>query len=212
MTLRAAPDASPRRWTSIGAAMALTCVPRGCCGWAPITAPPMPLAKVSASALVGKWTVSSASSCATMPMLAVRSDCARNVAMSQARTGWAAYRWRRRGAQATLALTIFSTLEGLAMAQPDSSRRASGGYLYYRHTLPVRVMHWINVIALTILLLSGLNIFSAHPALYWGKSSYTGHPPIFEITATEDADGDLVGVTRIFGHEFDTTGVLGASA
>jgi len=73
-------------------------------------------------------------------------------------------------------------------------------------------MHWINVIALTILLLSGLNIFIAHPALYWGKSSYTGRPPVFEITATEDADGDLVGVTRIFGHEFDTTGLLGASA
>ena len=88
----------------------------------------------------------------------------------------------------------------------------TGTYLYYRHTWPVRVMHWINVIALTILLLSGLNIFSAHPALYWGKSSYTGRPPVFEISATEDADGDLVGVTRIFGHEFDTTGLLGASA
>ena len=95
---------------------------------------------------------------------------------------------------------------------PPSAAVRTGTYLYYRHTLPVRVMHWINVIALTILLLSGLNIFSAHPALYWGKSSYTGRPPVFEITATEDADGDLVGVTRIFGHEFDTTGLLGASA
>jgi len=96
-------------------------------------------------------------------------------------------------------------------ARPSADVR-KGTYLYYRHTLPVRVMHWINVIALTILLLSGLNIFSAHPALYWGKSSYTGRPPVFEISATEDADGDLVGVTRIFGHEFDTTGLLGASA
>ena len=26
---------------------------------------------------------------------------------------------------------------------------STGGYLYYRHTLPVRIMHWINVIALT---------------------------------------------------------------
>jgi len=95
---------------------------------------------------------------------------------------------------------------------PPSANVRTGTYLYYRHTLPVRVMHWINVIALTILLLSGLNIFSAHPALYWGKSSYTGRPPVLEITATESADGDLVGVTRIFGHEFDTTGLLGASA
>jgi len=95
---------------------------------------------------------------------------------------------------------------------PPSANVRTGTYLYYRHTLPVRVMHWINVIALTILLLSGLNIFSAHPALYWGKSSYTGRPPVLEITATESSDGDLVGVTRIFGHEFDTTGLLGASA
>lgn len=95
-------------------------------------------------------------------------------------------------------------------ARPAAVVRPST-YLYYRHTLPVRVMHWINVIALTILLLSGLNIFSAHPALYWGKSSYTGRPPIFEITATQAADGDLIGLTRIFGHDFETTGLLGAS-
>ncbi len=50
----------------------------------------------------------------------------------------------------------------------------TGTLLYYRHTLPVRMMHWINVLALAILLASGLNIFGAHPALYWGKSSYTG--------------------------------------
>ena len=103
----------------------------------------------------------------------------------------------------------------MPIEEPDARPAAdvsAGTYLYYRHSLPVRVMHWVNVIALTILLLSGLNIFSAHPALYWGKSSYTGRPPVFEITATEDADGDLVGVTRIFGHEFDTTGLLGASA
>jgi thiosulfate reductase cytochrome b subunit len=103
----------------------------------------------------------------------------------------------------------------MPIEEPDARPAAdvrSGMYLYYRHSLPVRVMHWINVIALTILLLSGLNIFSAHPALYWGKSSYTGRPPVFEITATEDADGDLVGVTRILGHDFVTTGVLGASA
>lgn len=86
------------------------------------------------------------------------------------------------------------------------------GNLYYRHTLPVRIMHWINVIALTILLMSGLNIFNAHPALYWGKSSYDGKPPIVEMRGDEDADGELVGVTRIFGHAFDTTGFLGASA
>jgi thiosulfate reductase cytochrome b subunit len=72
-------------------------------------------------------------------------------------------------------------------------------------------MHWINVIALTILLMSGLNIFNAHPALYWGKSSYTGAPPILQLEAKEGGANGLIGVTRVFGHEFNTTGVLGAS-
>jgi thiosulfate reductase cytochrome b subunit len=94
----------------------------------------------------------------------------------------------------------------------DTGGVRTGTQLYYRHTLPVRIMHWINVVALTVLLLSGLNIFSAHPALYWGKSSYTGRAPLFEIASTEDADGDPVGITRIFGHDFVTTGLLGASA
>ena len=84
-------------------------------------------------------------------------------------------------------------------------------YLYDRHTLAVRIMHWINAIALTVLLMSGLNIFSAHPALYWGKSSYTGRGPVFEITAQERGD-DVIGLTRLFGREWVTTGVLGAGA
>ena len=88
---------------------------------------------------------------------------------------------------------------------------AASAALYYRHRLPVRVMHWVNVVALTILLMSGLNIFDAHSALYWGKSSYTGRPPVLAIGATMGAEGDIHGVTRVFGREFDTTGVLGAS-
>ncbi len=83
---------------------------------------------------------------------------------------------------------------------------------YLRHTWPVRLMHWINALAFIVLLMSGLQIFNAHPALYWGKSSYTGVPPIVEIGARRDANGKPVGITRIFGHEFDTTGTLGVSA
>ena len=54
-------------------------------------------------------------------------------------------------------------------------------YLYRRHSLLVRITHWINVIALTALLMSGLQIFNEHPALYWGKSSYTGETALFEV-------------------------------
>ncbi len=91
------------------------------------------------------------------------------------------------------------------------SRSVSRGYLYYRHPLPVRIMHWCNAICLVILLMSGLNIFNAHPALYWGKSSYRGVPPIVELRGQEDDNGEISGVTRIFGHDFTTTGFLGAS-
>src|SRR5262252_572534 len=80
---------------------------------------------------------------------------------------------------------------------------------YYRHTLPVRIMHWINVIALTCLFMSGLQIFNAHPALNFGKSSYDGKPPVLEIGARMGPNDQPQGVTRIFGKEFDTTGYLG---
>lgn len=93
------------------------------------------------------------------------------------------------------------------MSQPASAGAASE--LYYRHALPVRVMHWINVLCLAVLFMSGLNIFNAHPALNWGKSSYTGTPPFLEIGARMAGDR-IIGVTRIAGREFDTTGMLGA--
>ncbi len=81
---------------------------------------------------------------------------------------------------------------------------------FYRHRLPVRVMHWINVVCLTILLMSGLTIFNAHPALYWGRDSTFEHPWV-SIGAEQAAGGGIRGVTTIAGHRFATDGVLGAS-
>ena len=79
----------------------------------------------------------------------------------------------------------------------------------YRHRLPVRVMHWINVVSITILLMSGLNIFNAHPALYWGKESNFASPWL-SIKA-KDTPAGPVGVTQFAGREWQTTGVLGLS-
>lgn len=86
---------------------------------------------------------------------------------------------------------------------------AKNNNVYYRHTLAVRIMHWIGAIAFFLLLMSGLQIFNAHPALNWGKSSYTGHPPILEMSAKQTSQGNIIGVTTIFGHEFNTTGIFG---
>lgn len=96
---------------------------------------------------------------------------------------------------------------------PTSEQPATADTIgYRRHAWPIRLMHWINVLAFAVLLMSGLQIFNAFPSLHWGKSSYTGEAPVLRIGARLDADGRPIGVTRIFGREFETTGVLGVSA
>src|SRR5215218_3602526 len=79
-----------------------------------------------------------------------------------------------------------------------------------RHSLLVRVTHWINAGCLLILLMSGLQIFNAHPALYWGQASAFDRP-VLALTATNSDERGIRSVARLFGHAFDTTGVLGAS-
>jgi Ni/Fe-hydrogenase b-type cytochrome subunit len=37
-----------------------------------------------------------------------------------------------------------------------------------RHALATRLWHWLNVICIVVLFMSGLNISNAHPRLYWG--------------------------------------------
>jgi thiosulfate reductase cytochrome b subunit len=84
-------------------------------------------------------------------------------------------------------------------------------YFTYRHKLPIRIMHWINVVCFIVLLMSGLNIFNAHAALNIGKSSYNGQAPILEMSAIQTNTGEIKGITTIFGHRFNTTGVFGIS-
>ena len=80
----------------------------------------------------------------------------------------------------------------------------------YRHRLPVRISHWLNVPFLIILIMSGLQIFNAHPALYWGDRS-DGDRSLLSIRPVQTDSSDIKGVTTILGHPFDTTGVLGYS-
>jgi len=39
----------------------------------------------------------------------------------------------------------------------------------YRHRLITRIWHWINALAVLVMIPSGLMIFNAHPRLYWGN-------------------------------------------
>ncbi len=45
-----------------------------------------------------------------------------------------------------------------------------------------------------------------------GHQSYSGRPSFFEIGSRSTADGRQIGYTRVFGHEFETTGLLGLSS
>lgn len=77
-----------------------------------------------------------------------------------------------------------------------------------RHRLSTRLWHWVNAVALLVMLMSGLMIFNAHPRLYWGEYGANPDTPWLKVgsarTGTEEAGYLQVGSTR-----FRTTGVLG---
>jgi len=102
------------------------------------------------------------------------------------------------------------TSDTVPSAAPGAMERRPRRQSIYRHSLVVRATHWINLVCMTVLLMSGLQIFNAHPALYWGdRSSF--EKPLLEMGARRDGAGHEIGVTTILGHEIDTTGVLGLS-
>lgn len=88
--------------------------------------------------------------------------------------------------------------------------RGPKGESFYRHSGTVRLTHWINALCILFLLGSGLNIFNAHPRLYWGKYGADADTPFFSIGAYDTPHG-VRGITQIGSWEFDTTGVLGWS-
>ena len=51
------------------------------------------------------------------------------------------------------------------MADPQSTAPA----VIKRHALSTRIWHWVNAVAIFIMIGSGAMIFNAHPRLYWGK-------------------------------------------
>lgn len=88
--------------------------------------------------------------------------------------------------------------------------QAAGERIVHRHTVPVRITHWINLLCMVVLLMSGLAIFNGWPALYWGVRTHFGRP-LLAMYATQDASGHRIGMTDVLGHRFVTTGWLGLS-
>jgi thiosulfate reductase cytochrome b subunit len=98
-----------------------------------------------------------------------------------------------------------------ALVAHDLVARQSDPRLIYRQTILTRVTHWTWALALFFLLLSGLQIWNAHPALYIGEESgFEYDNAVLRIGAENTPNGPR-GYTTIFGQKFDTTGVLGMS-
>lgn len=101
----------------------------------------------------------------------------------------------------TLTLPATAPASSITMLRPVKVRR---------HGLLVRITHWLNVVCLAVLLMSGLQILNAHPRFYWGAFGADDDQAIAEISAVRE-DGALKGITRIGPLSVPTTGLLGVS-
>lgn len=82
--------------------------------------------------------------------------------------------------------------------------------IIYRHRVVTRLTHWVNALCFTLLLMSGLQILNAHPALYWGQFGADDDHAFIEFFAARP-DGELAGFTRIGPLTIETTGLFGVS-
>lgn len=78
------------------------------------------------------------------------------------------------------------------------------GKLVYRHSIVTRITHWLFFIAFLALVSSGLQVFNAAPYL---DASDKSNPAKRVLSFDSPQDG--TGVTVLFGHRFNTTGLFG---
>ena len=103
--------------------------------------------------------------------------------------------------------------EQSAALATQTAATAARREVIYRHSLVVRLTHWINLLCLSLLLMSGLAVFNVHPQLYWGHYGYPGVPTVLAITGRYDPEAQRpVGLTRIGEtYTIETTGLLGVT-
>jgi thiosulfate reductase cytochrome b subunit len=68
--------------------------------------------------------------------------------------------------------------EAVQISTVSTERHAMGKP---RHSVVVRVTHWINTVAFLSLIISGIAILIAHPRLYWGETGGFGSPALLEL-------------------------------
>ncbi len=90
------------------------------------------------------------------------------------------------------------------------AKKTNKRVLVWRHSLLVRSTHWINVLCLTFLLMSGLQIFNAHPRLYIGKYG-ADNDQAFVSAGARGEQTSPQGYFRIGALTIPTTGLIGVS-
>ena len=100
----------------------------------------------------------------------------------------------------------------MATAAPTLAPRRPDSRVVLRHHWLVRLTHWLNAIAIIIMLMTGLNIFGAHPRLYWGDAgSVDQREQLWLETGASPPWRNPTGWIEIAGTRFDTTGFIGVS-
>jgi thiosulfate reductase cytochrome b subunit len=79
-----------------------------------------------------------------------------------------------------------------------------------RHSALVRITHWVNVFCFSLLLMTGAQIFNAHPRLYWGEYGADNDHAWLSLDSLQGPAG-YRGVVRLGSLTIESTGLLGAS-
>jgi thiosulfate reductase cytochrome b subunit len=86
-----------------------------------------------------------------------------------------------------------------------------------RHFFPVRLWHWVTVLAVAGLLFTGFCILNVHPRFYWGEVGNAYTPAILALDSSEPggprpATHPAPAALVVGNHRFDVTGRLGVVA
>src|SRR5271169_514508 len=67
----------------------------------------------------------------------------------------------------------------LAAGAADSASAVSATAVTPRHSVMVRITHWITFLSFLALLVSGIEILISHPRFYWGETGNDQTTPLF---------------------------------
>jgi len=78
-------------------------------------------------------------------------------------------------------MLIFVTPVAESAFMPDGGERLVVVRKPPRHSVVVRVTHWMHTLCFLVLILSGIAILLAHPRLYWGEAGGLGGPSLIDL-------------------------------